>query len=530
MVTLKDISIGKSVKPKGEFHQGIIEKHTFSLRRLKSIPLIYLLKTEREEQPIEQSYHEQHVINNYIKNHHFFNKSIVRMSSVIKEICTMNHVDHVENELIENTDEINVANLIHQISYETSRSYRLSENFRRLLFRHFEGYEDVYLTSNNKSSKNYFINTVENDHYMNQVVSRNSFQHLDYQLIDRIYQNREQFHTVEKLMSVVHLPSDIDYEERIHTIREIMNTPIYYTKSFDHRTLERIHRYHELSTMNLSMDHIHRYMSLFKTMDHMHVSNMMDLSTTLNQIVRSDHQSNVSWLLKTLSKSSSRNSKFNTEYNALFTKTEPKIYNMTTYNNIIQESNMASKNLTLLNEMISVHTKERETELRNTLTIKTKEEPIDPNTINPFHISHRKDQNKIVTNLLGMISNEMSKNIAVRNMMNSLVVNTESVSEISKSDIKYNKLFSSMKKSHTEYHAPKYEHVDIEYKETKKIVKEEKTEQKAEVFNNHEYVKKTELFIEPNMLTERTVNYLSRRLIETIETKQRRDYERRGRH
>jgi hypothetical protein len=129
-----------------------------------------------------------------------------------------------------------------------------------------------------------------------------------------------------------------------------------------------------------------------------------------------------------------------------------------------------------------------------------------------------------------MISNEMSKNIAVRNMMNSLVVNTESVSEISKSDMKYSKMYSSMKKSHTEYHSPKYEHVEIEYKEAKKSVKEEKVEEKTEVFNSHEYVKKTELYIEPRMLTERTVNYLSQRLIENIETKQRRDYERRGRH
>lgn len=529
MVVSRDISICKSIKPNDVFHRGIIEKNTFSLRRLKSIPLIYVLKTEKEEQPIEQNYHEQNVFNNYIKNHHFFNKSIVKMSSVIKEICTTNYRDHVENELVEASDEINVANLIHQISYETSRSYRLSENFRRLLFRHFEGYEDVYLTNN--MSNSYLLNTEHHESHVKQVVTRNSFRHLDYKLIDRIYQNREQLNTVERLMSVKHLPNDIDYEKRIHTIREIMNTPIYYTKSFDYKTIERINEYRRLSSMNLvSMEHVNRYMSLFKTMDHMHVSNLMELSTTLNQIVRSDHQSNVSWILKTLSKSRSRNSRFNTEYKALFTKSEPKTYNMITYNNIIQESNQITKNLSLLNEMISVHTKERETELRNTLTIKTREEPIDPNSINPFHISHRKDQNKIVTNLLGMISNEMSKNIAVRNMMNNLVVNTESVSEISKSDMKYNKMYSSMKKSHTEYNSPKYEHVDIEYKETKKIVKEEKAEEKTEVFNSHEYVKKTELYIEPSMLTERTVNYLSQRLIENIETKQRRDYERRGRH
>lgn len=112
-------------------------------------------------------------------------------------------------------------------------------------------------------------------------------------------------------------------------------------------------------------------------------------------------------------------------------------------------------------------------------------------------------------------------------MMNHLVVHTETVSDIKKTEMAYSRWFGHHKEKPV--HRYEKEETTLQFKENKKIVKEE-TASQIDVFNHHEFIKKHELVIEPNMLTEQTISYLSQRLIEDIEVKRRRDYERRGRH
>ncbi len=275
------------------------------------------------------------------------------------------------------------------------------------------------------------------------------------------------------------------------------------------------------------------------------VENIMNLSTNLYRTIsmfnQFDESTSASWILNTLSKTKRKSSKFNQQYENLFLKSEtPKSYNMITYNNIVQEKNQVSKNISMVNEMISIHTRRRENDLKNNkirLNVKTAENTVNSENLNPFHSNQKKNQNRIVTNLLGMISNEMSKNIVVRNMMNQLFVNTETVTDMKKSDLKYNKWFNNMRKyAQSELNSNRksetLSHVELQYRQENKTTERNEIEtetRRIEQINSKEYIKKNELLIEPTMLTEGTIKYLSHRLIETIETKQRRDYERRGR-
>lgn len=564
MVVNRDISIVKTIRTQSDFCDRIMGRNSVSMRRLKSLPLIYVLKPQALPDHTQDTIEQQNIFNSYSKHQNTYKtNSVIQACNIIKNICTLNQPI---KSLMTNNEELSVNDFINQLAYETKRSYRLSENFRQLLFRHFEGYENVYFGGTTEDQKrSVFYNIDKHDSYTSKIVLKNRIKHhndFNYNLLNNFLEKREHLYHLEKVTKVLQLmPYGIDYEKRIQVFNHIMNSPMIYSAqkvqainydtihSYDINHIEFMNHkktYEQMTSIRqTSVNGLNRYLTMLNPNVYTRLENIMNLSTNLYRTIsmfnQFDESTSASWILNTLSKTRRKSSKFNQQYENLFLKSEtPKSYNMITYNNIVQEKNQVSKNLSMVNEMISFHTRRRENDLKNNkirLNVKTAENTVNSEKLNPFHSNQKKNQNRIVTNLLGMISNEMSKNIVVRNMMNQLFVNTETVTDMKKSDLKYNKWFNTIRKNAqseliSNRQSETLSHIELQYRQENKTTERNEIEiqtRRTEQINSKDYIKKNELLIEPTMLTEGTIKYLGHRLIETIETKQRRDYERRGR-
>ncbi len=568
MLVIKDISLIKTLDIHNNFHESIIKKNTFNERRLKSISLIYASKVHGPLDDKQTSHIENtNIFNSYInQSDQHINKSMIFANKIIKNICDISKNNIEYSHSIEAIEEINVNKLISQLSYETRRSYRLSENFRQLLFRHFEGYENTYFK--NDAKKSYTLQTFNrNENHITSVFQNRveSYKAINFEVIDKIIEKKDNHTFIEKIFSITNkVPFGVDFEKRIHLVSQIINSPMIYSinkfkdlnfNSF--KTNKLFEMYNKESTNNRvvfeqfqnydssSVNNMFNNLTLLKHYDLKNINEALILSNTYreNKIFKySEYSSSASWILNSLLKARSRSSKYTRQFTNLFkTDDKPKAYNLITYNNIIQESNQVSKNLNMVNKMILLHSRKNENEYRTSNNVLKKKKSIkleNTEDANPFDPNKRKNQNRVVTNLLAMISNEMSKSIVVRNMMNHLFTNTETVTDLRKSEIEYRKMFSTVEKSNgvvSSYNnlEKKINSVELKYKTEKKVIDKNETEirssKKSEIINSHEFIKKDELIIEPRMLNEKTINYISERLFETMEAKKRREFARRGR-
>lgn len=416
MVIIKNITIVKPMEVPHDFYERIMAKNMFSSKKIKSIALIYAQKKDAEPLESESVVHEHHHYLESIKQSFSTHQQIIQASKMIQSTRKIHIMERLKDDK-DVSSTINIPDLIHQISYETSRSYRLAENFRRLLFRHFEGYEHIYLGDVHHENHH-----LTNQNMMTAVTSNriHRLNTLNERVVDRFHEHHETLRDIDYIFNVVErLPSKENIKNHVKHLHEI----IYYEPLLNHHLLTRYEK-KVVTMMNIQsiLQHLNtiKPRSLLKVMQYLnritlkdvHVDQVMNLSTMLHQIILSNKQSHASWLLKTLLTTQRKSSKYNREYQRLFASEKPtKLYKMITYNNIIQESYEASKNLRQVNDMILIHSKETEAAIKEDLIHQKlkKEKHVDLNDINPFHVSQRKNQNKIVTNLLGMIANEMSK-------------------------------------------------------------------------------------------------------------------------
>lgn len=481
MITLKNISSFKGIKTKNSFYETIMSKLSFETRWVDYLPLVYALsETSKTEEKLVEEQVASHVQNT------FYNNKIIYANEYIKNFCLGQEEDETP---------LHVGDLIHQIAYETSRSYRLAASFRQLLMNHFQGYEA------------YFFNDFEN--------KKSIYHHASYHASHLTHVENQTINIHELKRQMMH--QEIFNEKLVHALHQ-HHTVLKHVKHFSHQHASLMTNEHQMVSLL-------EYFKIIKP-------HMLEQTVDVYQNLYSKQQYKQGyWLLKTLNHMKLARSNYFDQYQSLFhvnRQTGP--YKMITYNQIIKQSHHLKEDIHWVKEMILQQTKERAYDIKNHwIHMEEKRQALQPeDDINPFHNNQRKNQNKIVTNLLGMIANEMSKNIAVRNMMNHVVGHTEVVNELRINDYHYNRWFMKQHKKEQKHYLN--DNTMNHYAEMafKKQVKQEKETSSVVQIDTNEFIKKQELHIEPAMLTEETIRFISDRMMENIEAKEERDYERNG--